>query len=812
MKPAATIARRRGPAHEAEFEPLRAAGLRWLQQASGERWTDYNLHDPGVTVLEQLCFALTGLAYRADFPVADLLCGPDGIDHEALGLHPPQAVLPCRPTTADDLCRVLLDRTHRVVGVSLAPLQDAPLQGLYRLTAQASDGEDAAAACRDVHAVFMAHRPLGEDLDGPVRPAQPWWCSLQAQLEVEGSRDPLDVAAQVLAACAGYLAAPVSFQRFDERVREGLPLDRILEGPPMLRGFIADAALRRQRAEFLFVSDLLELVRGIEGVQEVKWLALQPDGGEPVTGMLRWRDAHSGHVLRLRSPGDPQADGGLQLWRRGSRIELPVHELRAKVEELRKVHCAHRQATTTGPAELALPQGRYRAQVRPAPVQALFPPVYGVNAHGVPASAGVQRQAQAQQLRAYLALCEQHLAHGAAQLAHLRDLFGTNADTPQSYWWHTLDEQAVHGLEALMLPDAPTARHELDQAWRHFDPAVERKSRVLDHLLALHGQSWPQNTLRRFWTYLDDDEVGRELLWAKAAFMRDVVVINRDRAAGADYTRPVWNEPDNCSGLQRLVSHLLGLHQPATRMLTAAVSNRNRVLVAEGSGWLAEHPGGVQLTLDRAWRQPDVQTLRAQLLKLAPVKTRGLPEAVLRAGVHADRYWWAAQPHGGRQLVLGPDERGRFWPLSEYTTQREAVFGAQCLRSFLMSMDRASEGLHVVEHLLLRPLGRTPNEAERGFFSGRVSVVLPAWTERFRQPDFRAFAQETVALACPVHLQPRCVWLEFEAMQRFEAAYRDWLEALRAHALGHGDTAARDAASATLVAMLGANEEAGDAP
>ena len=60
------------------FQSLRALGIEATQLASGKVWTDYNLHDPGVTILEQLCYALTELAYRADLPVADQLCGPDG--------------------------------------------------------------------------------------------------------------------------------------------------------------------------------------------------------------------------------------------------------------------------------------------------------------------------------------------------------------------------------------------------------------------------------------------------------------------------------------------------------------------------------------------------------------------------------------------------------------------------------------------------------------------------------------------------------------------------------------------------------------
>lgn len=36
-------------------------------------WTDYNIHDPGITILEALCYALTDIAYRAGWDINDLL-------------------------------------------------------------------------------------------------------------------------------------------------------------------------------------------------------------------------------------------------------------------------------------------------------------------------------------------------------------------------------------------------------------------------------------------------------------------------------------------------------------------------------------------------------------------------------------------------------------------------------------------------------------------------------------------------------------------------------------------------------------------
>jgi hypothetical protein len=49
-----------------DFNKLREEGVKVIQELSGEIWTDFNLHDPGITTLEVLCYALTELGYRTE--------------------------------------------------------------------------------------------------------------------------------------------------------------------------------------------------------------------------------------------------------------------------------------------------------------------------------------------------------------------------------------------------------------------------------------------------------------------------------------------------------------------------------------------------------------------------------------------------------------------------------------------------------------------------------------------------------------------------------------------------------------------------
>ena len=55
------------------FNELRKEGVRHIQRLAGHIWSDYNIHDPGFTILEQLCLAITDIGYRTDLDMKTLL-------------------------------------------------------------------------------------------------------------------------------------------------------------------------------------------------------------------------------------------------------------------------------------------------------------------------------------------------------------------------------------------------------------------------------------------------------------------------------------------------------------------------------------------------------------------------------------------------------------------------------------------------------------------------------------------------------------------------------------------------------------------
>jgi hypothetical protein len=87
-----------------DWQLLRREGIRHIENLASDIWTDYNLHDPGITILEILCYAITDLGYRSNMSPADLFATPNNDS-----FYTAAKILPCAPVTALDLRKVLID-------------------------------------------------------------------------------------------------------------------------------------------------------------------------------------------------------------------------------------------------------------------------------------------------------------------------------------------------------------------------------------------------------------------------------------------------------------------------------------------------------------------------------------------------------------------------------------------------------------------------------------------------------------------------------------------------------------------------------
>lgn len=97
-----------------DYYRLRREGIGFIEKMASRLWTDYNTHDPGITILEAFCYALTDLGYRTGWDIKDLLTAKT-LPSDSSGPYPNQAFFPAseiltvNPTTPDDFRRLLID-------------------------------------------------------------------------------------------------------------------------------------------------------------------------------------------------------------------------------------------------------------------------------------------------------------------------------------------------------------------------------------------------------------------------------------------------------------------------------------------------------------------------------------------------------------------------------------------------------------------------------------------------------------------------------------------------------------------------------
>src|SRR5262249_27674239 len=97
-----------------DFESLLSRGVALVQALGGDIWTDFNEHDPGVTILELLCYAITDLAYRTEHPIEDILLPGSDADAANQAFHTGDAALASAPVTSTDYRRLLYDQVDGV--------------------------------------------------------------------------------------------------------------------------------------------------------------------------------------------------------------------------------------------------------------------------------------------------------------------------------------------------------------------------------------------------------------------------------------------------------------------------------------------------------------------------------------------------------------------------------------------------------------------------------------------------------------------------------------------------------------------------
>jgi len=481
-----------------DFKALRKEGLKHIGNLSGKIWTDHNVHDPGITILEVLVYALMDLGYKTNLPFEELIALPNAEEKDDNFLTPLE-ILTINPVTITDYRKLLLE----IEGVRNAWLEpvaqktklyidedtnrlncgditssdnsnydsndttknegcpipspkyaELNLNGLYKVyiekDADIIQNEDQEKELvQEVRELLVQYRNLCEDFED-ICVLEPIDIGICLEAEIIEGFEAERVYVEIIKRVKDFIQPEIKYYTLNELLDKGRSIDTIFAGRPYRQesfGFVDTEELEsRKRRTEIYLSDLYNVVLTIEGVRKIKKATV------------------SGGIV-INAPSET--------WVEGNQIpddQVPVFSLDKTCVELFSTEGGiqldkpktHKTFSFIKKFDLQLknldssvPGGQYREDLDEYySIQNDFPVVYGIGEDGLSESATLERKTEALQLKGYLIFYDQILANYTSQLSNIRSLFSLKPETErgvdEKHTYFTQIPETIPGLEKLL--------------------------------------------------------------------------------------------------------------------------------------------------------------------------------------------------------------------------------------------------------------------------------------------------------------------------------------------------------------------------
>lgn len=720
---------RKEPYIEAEENPLytklQRQTLEDIQRMSGKVWTDYNAHDPGVTLADIANYALTELDYKLGFPLTDYLTDENGtLDLRRFGLFPPEEVYTTTPVTEDDYRRLFLAGIPKLANVTVTAHTETGGYTVRIFPSPFEDSKEHEALEEQVRKTFHSHRNLCEYLE-KVETVRLEELDFQADLEIEAGEDASDVLARLYLTFLEYLYhTPVLTTPDGDK--DGMPPSEWLEGQS---GTVRVTFPEQQDTEHELYGRLCR----VKGVRAFKTCYLMLDG-KPQNVFPK------GFGLHI-----PEKDGELNVHIRQGRHEASIDigrfrtrlETLYRIREYRRGHKENRSAATGWPQ----PEGVCRDVYTHYPIANDFPACYRLSKDGKAATS----------FEAYLKLYDKVTEDGLRELKELPRILSLSDD---------------------------------DADILSYGRARELKKSYLDFLDRLYGVESNPAWLAENNCYGETEE---GTLRRRMRFLRNIPVLTKYRSRARDITDIRAEMESGTPTVKKRFCLLLGITPDDGHVVSNVLPEHNLLITEkeEGRPFMdidsllihermleadnVEKVDYMELASGETEKQEEYRQMRAGLALFNENRISG---DLFRGGTDLDNYRIVNGGDGQYLLAYRNREHPGWTCLGQSADRERLIQLANILRRFLRGLNRACETVYFVEPVLA--------DKSRPF---RLAAVLPAWTARFHSPRFREECRKLLQSILPAHLDGAVYWLDERDMRRFERCYHPWMRSLADTAL-----------------------------
>ena len=712
-----------------DFDALLKEAIARVQELSGAEWTDYNLHDPGVTILQQLCYAITDPAYRTAFPIEDLLADKNNdIDPLPHAFYRKADMLTSAPVTVNDYRKLVLDEIEEIENIWIEPVQtwqpSGCTKGVYRVFIQVEDdiAEDMAANAEAIRKLaeqtdlfLQSYRNIGEDFE-PAEILQPQRIYIKAEIFVDNRHDPQEILARVCNAFEMTLHPPVRFVSAAEMYINGHSAEEMYAGPLLQKGFVVNSDLQ-ERKRAADPADLMKTVSEVPGVMKVKAIYLADEDGKYQARPLQIKEGHYPFLEMISDKHEIKISSDKFEYNLRDAGFLNMYQQVKTVT--RRKFAGHKNSEASKPLK-----GTYRNTGQYYSLQHHFPAIYGVGRDGLEKDAPALRQAQAKQLKAYLLFFEQLLANYLAQLSSIGAFFSpflhqappfTYASQPLYNVPHVAtllkaytDKAGQTSWEDFRADTGNGYMKKLQESAEPDKVYQERKNRVLDHLLARFNLvllKYPVTFYEQVYGgEAAQKRISAELEW-KADILRNMPALSANRNRSYNYREDIFNDRE-LSGYEKILHKLLHIHREKRKRLTGVFDADNRAITVSPSSQPHVHIHMIReyKVKDEVLKVNVAESTSGEIISGKQYNYGRQSVSLLRYGLDTANYRIVHDPEEQAYLVVYRHAPHALWQIViKENTYEESKRSLREMIRHLKQISIDSEGCYVLEHLLLKP-------------------------------------------------------------------------------------------------------------
>jgi hypothetical protein len=714
-----------------DYDNLRKIAIDLVQKYSGSVWTDYNLHDPGVTIIEALCFALTDLAYRTSFPIEDILVDANGkINYQEQSFYSVDQILNTSPLNVLDLKKVILDQVDEIQNVYLKKdnvYAGIGIRGIYDIQVQLKSSylehnlknkqtEDIIilqeSIEKKIRDTFSENKYLGICVNH-ISFLKPVELNIFAKISINKNIDPEEILAKIYYDINNYFSPIIKFNSPIDVYNKTQDLITTFDGPQLKKGNLALHKTQEVLKE-INENDIISIIRSIQGVNQVNDLKIQINKNQKESFRL---DEIEYFLIDHNS-----IENQLQLVTDEYEVKVNSTYFHNLFNELMSsnIQINHNELNEITNKNI---NGRYRNLNIYHTIQNHFPNIYGLGLEGISNSESDARKANLKQLKAFLTVFEQIMANYLSQLNATTALFSNNLIGENSKTFFSQSIHEITGLKEILSFFNDIKNLDPSQEYVALNKLIEsldkisesdkkfndRKNAFLDHLLARFNISldhFPVELFEKYYGFIKLGRLSNTLIW-KSYVLQNIVEITKNRLKSSVIASPTSEDKKAFNYLNNIYTLLFINNKPCTSIVEKLEMKNFNFDVSNNESGNSNIKNVLinEEVINLMDSESIINNSQLDKLKFNDIIFEFQDETLFADACNVKNYKITIDPFGTNcTLLLFKSASNNNWRLiSKFKNEAAAQKTLYLIINSFINLNINSEGIHMIENVLLKP-------------------------------------------------------------------------------------------------------------